>query len=231
MIRRESSLQNTDSEELTNQGPIVTTMGFSLMERRPNTIGRLVGYHGCDLSVGQKILCHQEELKASGNLHDWLGDGAYFWVDSPDRAMKWAEDQKILNSEKIQIPAVIGAFIHLGLCLNLTDYGTMEIVKEAHRRLEALYEQAGEPLPVNKVNIDGFYLKRLLDCAVVDMIHFLRAEAEKDEYDTVLGIFEEGAPAYQGAGFREKTHIQIAVRNAESIIGFFQPRGYEILRP
>ena len=40
--------------------------------------------------------------------------------------------------------------------------------------------------------------------------------------DSVKGIFLEGAPAYPGSGFREKTHIQIAVCNLACIKGVFR---------
>ena len=40
--------------------------------------------------------------------------------------------------------------------------------------------------------------------------------------DSVKGIFLEGAPPYPGSGFREKTHIQIAVCNLACIKGVFR---------
>ncbi|UPK68548.1 hypothetical protein [Chitinophaga filiformis] len=43
-------------------------------------------------------------------------------------------------------------------------------------------------------------------------------------FDTVRGVFTEGGPAFTGAGILEKNHIQICVRNLNSIMGFFVPR-------
>ena len=40
--------------------------------------------------------------------------------------------------------------------------------------------------------------------------------------DTVRGVFVEGEPVYEGAGFRAKTHIQICVCNISSIKGVFR---------
>jgi hypothetical protein len=114
--------------------------------------------------------------------------------------------------------------------MSLADYGVMEDIKEAYKRMKALFDSSSEPLPKNQTKKDGIYLRRPLDCAVIDMVHFLRAEEEKREYDTVMGIFEEGPRAFPGVGFKEKTHIQIAVRNPNCIIGYFQVRRYEILR-
>ena len=43
-------------------------------------------------------------------------------------------------------------------------------------------------------------------------------------YDTVRSIFWEGNEIYPDAGFKEKNHIQICVRDAKLIKGFFIPR-------
>ena len=38
------------------------------------------------------------------------------------------------------------------------------------------------------------------------------------------GVFFEGDDLYPNAGFKEKNHIQIAIRNTNCIKGFFIPR-------
>jgi hypothetical protein len=48
------------------------------MERSYHTIGRVVGYHGCDLDVATKLLTHELDIAPSENEYDWLGRGAYF---------------------------------------------------------------------------------------------------------------------------------------------------------
>ena len=68
---------------------------------------------------------------------------------------------------------------------------------------------------------------RALDCAVINYLHFAR-EAEGDPaFDTVRAAFIEGAPLYEGAGFYERTHIQICVRRPEQILGYFRPIAIE----
>ncbi|MFZ2726272.1 MAG: hypothetical protein WAX77_08490 [Methylococcaceae bacterium] len=42
--------------------------------------------------------------------------------------------------------------------------------------------------------------------------------------DSVRGMFPEGKELYNGAGFREKNHIQLCVVNPNCIIAYFQPR-------
>jgi hypothetical protein len=47
-------------------------------------------------------------------------------------------------------------------------------------------------------------------------------------YDTVRGVFPEGAEAYPGAKILKKTHVQVAVRNPACLLGFFRPASYDL---
>jgi hypothetical protein len=102
------------------------------MPGRPkNILGPLVLFHGCDKDVAEAVLSGQATLQPSENDYDWLGNGIYFWVDSPERALSWANLRR-------SSPSVIGAFAYPGNCLNLTDYGvwrrttlSMECLKKA----------------------------------------------------------------------------------------------------
>ncbi|MGI4849696.1 MAG: hypothetical protein ACRYGK_16400 [Janthinobacterium lividum] len=55
--------------------------------------GRIViGYHGCDAAVVEKLLqAESEHLKPSINPYDWLGDGIYCFEDDAVRALKFAQ--------------------------------------------------------------------------------------------------------------------------------------------
>ncbi len=75
----------------------------------------ILGYHGCDLATAHKIVTGQTHQTPSTNDYDWLGTGLYFWKDSYPRAMRWAQNDK---GGKIKTPAVLGAIIDLGNCLN-----------------------------------------------------------------------------------------------------------------
>ena len=188
------------------------------MSRTRHTLGHIVAYHGCDASVGEKTLAGKDQLKPSIQDYDWLGNGIYFWADSPERAWDWAYARKA--DGKIQSPFVVGALIYPGLCLNLTDYGVIEELRAAYNVLET--SRSGKGMPTNSRARDGVPLLRRLDCAVIETLHQLRSEAKLDSYDTVFGVFDEGDAAYPGAGFKEKTHIQLAVRNTDVIIGYFR---------
>ena len=51
-------------------------MKESLYSRRSNLI---IGFHGCDQTVVDKVLAGEENLIPSTNDYDWLGNGIYFW--------------------------------------------------------------------------------------------------------------------------------------------------------
>lgn len=67
----------------------------------------VIGFHGCDRSIAEKVLAGNSHLNASENTYDWLGSGIYFWVDSFARAYDWAKTRK----SSISDPYVIGAIV------------------------------------------------------------------------------------------------------------------------
>ena len=196
------------------------------MARRSNSFGPVLGYHGCDRSVAESVLAGSAELKPSENSYDWLGPGVYFWVDSPQRAIEWALKAK--RAGRINEAYVVGAHINLGLCLNFTDYGVMGEVKNAFKLLKSLADTISLPLPKNEVVDDTIYLKRSLDCQVIQFVHRIRQDIGEVPYDSVLGVFEEGERVYRGSGIREYTHMQVAVRLTDIITGYFRVRGLDI---
>lgn len=188
------------------------------MPRGRYTLPHILGYHGCDATIGEKVLAGRANLKPSDKDYDWLGSGIYFWADSPERAWDWANNQP--GARRIRKPFVIGALIYPGLCLNLTDYGVIEQLQGAYKVLTAA--SVSREKPENTMMQDGVTMLRRLDCAVIETLHRLREDQNEEPYDSVYGVFDEGKPAYCGAGFREKTHIQLAVRNPANIVGYFR---------
>ena len=51
----------------------------------------VLGYHGCDEDIGERILGGRDHVSVSRNAYDWLGAGAYFWENSSERAFSWAQ--------------------------------------------------------------------------------------------------------------------------------------------
>lgn len=177
-----------------------------------------LGFHGCDMSVYENVIKNGCHLKKSSNTYDWLGNGIYFWENNYQRALEWAN-----LSPKIKTPAVIGSIIDLGNCLNLTDYASVEFLKKGYEILKLRCEASNINLPENHAFRDNDVLLRDLDCAVIQQIHDFNKETNRLEFDSVRGVFIEGAPAYSGSGFNEKTHIQLCVVNPNCIKGYFSP--------
>lgn len=183
-----------------------------------------IGYHGCDRQTGERVLAGEMDLKSSTNDYDWLGDGVYFWENDPERALNWARTvwkHGRRSSARVTEPFVIGAVIQMGTCLDLMQAESIRVVREAHGRLSSIYDEAGTEMPKNRI-VSGELALRHLDCAVVQFLHRHRMEVGLPAYDTVRAAFPEGSPLYETAGFLERTHIQICVRNPASVLGCFR---------
>lgn len=190
--------------------------------------GLVLGFHGCDQKIGESVLEGNSRLKPSENTHDWLGSGVYFWENNPARALSYAEEIKDSHRKegpKIETPFVLGAVIDLGVCLNLLDESALEEVRQSYEFLRISAEASNSPLPTNRPISNGSdLLKRYLDCAVIESIHAERELSESEPYHSVRGVFWEGHELYPNAGFKEKNHIQICIRNPNCIKGYFRVR-------
>lgn len=191
----------------------------TMYAKLPNLV---IGFHGCSKKTYEDVLYHHQPLKRSANKCDWLGNGIYFWENNYQRAYDWAVNK---NGEDA---AVIRAVIDLGLCLNLTDYNSSDILRKGYEMLVAKCDVLGEKLPVNRYGRSRTdLLLRDLDCAVIQQIHDYNRSMGKTMYDSVRGVFPEGGEVYPGSGFVDKTHIQICIVNPNCIKGYFNPLPYD----
>lgn len=201
----------------------------SLYSRRSNLV---IGFHGCDESVVRKVVNGDENLIASTNDYDWLGNGIYFWENNEMRAMQWAIELSKRKGSSVKKPAVIGAVIDLGYCFDLTDSAYLQELKAAYGTFVELCHKAGKEIPQNiDIGYSTDKLIRKLDCSVIQTVHRINKGANKRPYDSVRGVFWEGKPLYHNAGFAEKNHIQICVCNPNCIKGYFLPRGIDVNFP
>jgi hypothetical protein len=178
-----------------------------------------------DGSEQEKLVSDPSYLRASNESFDWLGHGMYFWENNPRRGLLWAEQKK--NAGTLKEPAVIGAVIDLGKCLDLLDSRNIELLKNCFSLFKADSEKLDKPIPKNvdhPNSDDRDNVLRYLDCAVIEYTHsFLRTKNETP-FDSVRAAFIEGDPIYPGAGFNDKTHMQLCIINPNCIKGFFLPR-------
>lgn len=185
----------------------------------------VLAYHGCNLDTAQDLL-GGSLFQPSTQDYDWLGAGSYFWENDPVRAFQWAKEPR----RKFKHPSIVGAAIELGNCLDLTTQSGIAAVKVAYEWFVALNERNGTPIPQNvdpASDPTGDRIIRRLDCAVMNYLFGVQETAqESDPYSrpssTVRALFPEGDELYENAGFWEKTHIQICVREPKQILGVFR---------
>lgn len=195
---------------------------YSVYSSLPNLI---IGFHGCDKSVFEKVLYKHEPFKGSFNDYDWLGNGMYFWENNLERAWEWANSGLTSPTVQIKEPAVIGAVIDLGYCLNLLDSSSIKLLEYQYEIFKSKMEIADKPIPVNKnIKDNNNLVLRYLDCAVIEDLHQERKNNDLKPFDSVRGVFFEGNEIYPTSGFKEQSHIQICVRNPNCIKGFFAPK-------
>ncbi|UYQ91381.1 hypothetical protein MKQ68_14905 [Chitinophaga horti] len=188
--------------------------------------GLTIGFHGCSQKLRDDVVTGKTFLHQSNNPWDWLGDGIYFWQNNYDRALHYANNPS--PNVRIDHPSVIGAVFSLGNCLDLTDKKYIDLLKYSYETLDQTAKAEGTELPSN-VNPKGLEksndkIIRRLDCAVIKNIHKQLKKLGEPPFDSVRGVFFEGDELYKGAGFLDKTHIQICIRNPNMIKGYFVPR-------
>lgn len=183
--------------------------------------GLIIGFHGCDEPIRDEIIAGKRCMIPSTNKHDWLGQGYYFWQNNYERALEFASNPP--GKKKFAKPSVLGAVLDLQNCLDLLDAKYLKLVQASYYALETSYKTDLLQLPKNKPgSASADLIISDLDCAVIENVHI---KLNKDEpFDFTRGVFVEGDSLYPGAGFHEKNHIQICIRNPNCIKGFFIPR-------
>lgn len=150
----------------------------------------------------------------------------YFWENNDQRAYEWAIEESKKTGSRVKKPAVLGAVITLGNCLDLLDHKNLNIVRESYEYFMELCTATNSKAPENRkpASADGNdKFIRNLDCSVIQYTHSVYSD-ENRRFDSVRGMFIEGEELYHGAGFRAKDHIEIAVRNPNCIKGYFLPK-------
>lgn len=184
----------------------------------------VIGYHGCDRTIGTQIVNGTIPFARSTTKHDWLGQGIYFWEADDVRALEWARWKNSMG--QCPDPFVIGAILDLGRCFDLLVRENLELLADTHAAYVRSQGAAGLPIPVNKDSPKGASQNRVmryLDCAVINYLHDSMAAQNPpvEPFDSVRGLFVEGKPAYPGAEIFSLTHAQIAVLNEKCIKGIF----------
>ena len=188
----------------------------------------ILGFHGCDRNKGEALLTQETPFILSRNQYDWLGNGMYFWESNYSRAWDYAlEVKENPNMGVISDPYVIGAVIDLGHCLDLMEHDNLLLLRKYYALLKNNYSKAGKDIPRNNMEKKLHYLDR----EVIELLHHEVSIGDNVDdmvpFDSVRAAYIEGEELYPNAGFNDKNHIQLCVRNPNCIKGFFMPRDYD----
>jgi hypothetical protein len=153
--------------------------------------------------------------RQSGGRFGWLGDGVYFWEYAPKQAWWWTRDQR-----KNVNPAVVGAMIRLGNCLDLLDPENVRWLKSVHDDMIEKSRRAGIPVPKNVRD------KRNLDCAILNWVYSLSDDTAMP-VETCRGVYvptDKAKRVWRGSWIYEEAHIQVCVRSQENILALWHVR-------
>lgn len=106
--------------------------------------------------------------------------------------------------------------------MDLLDVHATTELGVAFDQLRSVFRLAGVALPVNEPGMAGDEdrIKRYLDCAVINLAADQALEAGRP-VQTVRAAFWEGGDAFPGAALQRASHIQVAVRDTNVILHYF----------
>lgn len=199
-----------------------------------------MGYHGCDAVIRDDLVKGTIKcLNSSKNDYDWLGPGFYLFENDPVRAQKLAEasrahPERMYTKEPIATPAVVGVVLRVQRWLDMTTQDGLQRFADAHRKIGELFQAAHQDLPVNGSagSHDTDFILRRLDNAVFHVLHQAHDEAFDGDrfFQAVRGAFPQGDYITPNS-FRTDSHIQIAVRDPDCVLGWFLPEGAKLMDP
>jgi len=155
------------------------------------------GYHGTHVGRLESILANG--LRYSTNEWDWLGDGIYFFQDSPLRTREWAEEHHGRSNA-----AVLRAVIRLEDCVDLLDIEWWPTLSSSHRQ----FVEREKVLPKQTATSGAHRLDR----AVLNYMVGVLAE-DGQNVRCLRGAFVEGERLFPASALYSRSHVQIAVRD------------------
>jgi hypothetical protein len=174
----------------------------------------VIGFHGATAEAADRLVAG-EPFRDSDHDDDWFGKGVYFWEYAPKQAWWWARKFKRFTN-----PAVVGAIIRLGNCLDLLDALNVKTLRAYHDRMIAWFENVGAEIPENVRH------HRDRDCAVFNYLYD-QFELEGKPIDSARAVYvptDFRKRVWKGSWIYEEAHIQICVRNPRNILAVWHVR-------
>ena len=200
--------------------------------------GQLVlAYHGCDITLRDGLVSGRtKQLNPSHNKYDWLGPGAYFFENDPQRALMfanaaYANPEKRYTKYPIATPAVVGAVLQLDFILDMTTQEGIENYCLAYQAMVDYLIDHDLPEPKNSKahDEDEDVIVRQLDSDVFGFMHRIRAETLQARFQAVRSAFPQGEAVAPSSAFRRNSHVQIALQEHACVMGWFLPPGAELM--
>lgn len=173
----------------------------------------VVGYHGTTVELADRLV-NGEAFEESKKPYEWLGEGVYFWEYAPKQAWWWTRDLR-KNPE----PAVVGAMIRLGNCLDLLDPANVWSLREVYDDIMSKWP-VGVPVPQNVRD------KRNLDCVILNSV-YSQSDGTDTPIETSRGVFvptDKAKRVWKGSWIYDEAHIQICVRPQENVLPLWHVR-------
>lgn len=171
----------------------------------------IIGYHGTDETTARSLV-DGHPFKASDGDNEWFGQGIYFWEYAPKQAWWWA--QHVRNHSR---PAVVGAVIRLGQCLDLLDPDNVRTLQAFSAEALKAWKASGETVPKNNRK----YKK--LDCALFNLFYD-QARVPIESARAVYVPTGSKQRAWTGSWIYEEAHIQVCVREPKNILAAWHVR-------
>jgi hypothetical protein len=174
----------------------------------------VVAFHGTTVSEADRLV-EGQAFKPSNKTYEWLGQGVYFWEYAPKQAWWWAT--KMRNYSQ---PAVVGAMIRLGNCLDLLDPENVRSLRRVYDDILPKWTIAKVPIPRNVLS------KKRLDCAILNLV-YRRSDMSANKIEASRGVFVPTSKArrvWPGSWIYDEAHIQICVREQKNILAVWHVR-------
>jgi len=173
----------------------------------------VIGFHGTTTELADGLVAGKP-FADSNKDDEWFGKGVYFWEYAPKQAWWWAKTHKNYPE-----PAVVGAVIRLGNCFDLLDPVNVAALKKLKDEMVKDFGLAGLAVPKN-------VRQKRLDCAVFNYVYG-KAEGTGNPIDSARAVYvpqTSSTRAWEGSWIHETAHIQICVRNQDSILAVWHVR-------
>lgn len=183
------------------------------------------GYHGTTKDIAEELASQTTPFRVSNDDGDWLGRGAYFFQDGPQRALAWARRHKSSADAAVLVAEIditnridffdIDAWVQMRALL--PDFEAYESISGEEATQGGLKVQGGSArMRVSSGDASVGIRGNRRDRAFINWCAEL-LEGAGARVDAVRAPFLFGEAVYPSSFLFDESHVQIAVRNPDKI--------------